>query len=125
MLPSHITPTIVLLLTLHTVTAWPSLSDLSPWLPWVRHSTKIQTNELEKRANQTVWISSDVYHGETFFEYASMYSVPLRLTAAHSAFDFWNYSDPTQCVMLALYPYPLILTLIPAETSSSLIGFYK
>ncbi len=70
MLPSHITPTIVLLLTLQTVTAWPSLSDLSPWLrlPWVHRSTIIQTNELEKRANQTVWISSDVYHGETFFE---------------------------------------------------------
>ena len=68
MLLSHFTPTIVLLLTLQTVTAWPSLSDLSPWLPWVRRSTNTQTNKLEKRANKTVWISSDVYHGDTFFE---------------------------------------------------------
>jgi len=68
MVPSHITPTIALLLCLQTATASPSLSDLSPWIPWVRRSTNSQTNKLQRRANQTVWISSEVYHGETFFE---------------------------------------------------------
>ena len=78
MLPSHIASTIALLLTLQTVTAWrPALSDLSPWLSgtWVRRSTNARNNDLQRRANQTVWISSDVYHGETFFEYASRRSV--------------------------------------------------
>ena len=68
MLSPHIAPAIALLFTLQTVSAWPSLSGLSPWPPWVRRSASTQTNKLQKRANQTVWISSDTYRGENFFE---------------------------------------------------------